>query len=254
MSASDQQKLHLGDGSAISLALWGEERAVSQLVTRASTSEPAHVHFVNAYTLALAETDPRMRAALSDSNAICLPDGKPLSKLLETLSGHRQLQTRGPSVFKQVIAQTSGRTLRHFLLGSSPAVLDAIERRFKQDGSATNEIVGISSPPFLPISAWDIESIAAQIESANPDIIWLGLGTPKQDHLAPILAKRCDTLVACVGAAFDFYAEHKREAPTRMTQLGLEWLFRWAQEPRRLTRRYTTGNIRFIRLAIRNIR
>ena len=114
-------------------------------------------------------------------------------------------------------------------------------------------IVGTHAPPFGPFDDGVIEALAARITSVAPQIVWVGLGTPKQDFVAARLVAATNVTCVAVGAAFDFLAGTKREAPGWVQWCGLEWLFRLMTEPRRLWRRYLLGNARFLRIAARDV-
>jgi N-acetylglucosaminyldiphosphoundecaprenol N-acetyl-beta-D-mannosaminyltransferase len=115
------------------------------------------------------------------------------------------------------------------------------------------KVVGWYSPPFRPLSAEEDQAIIDQINALDPHIIWVGLSTPKQERwmAAHVGRVRAPVLIG-VGAAFDMHTGAVRQAPTWMQRLGLEWLFRLTQEPRRLWRRYLRNNPRFaMRIAAR---
>jgi N-acetylglucosaminyldiphosphoundecaprenol N-acetyl-beta-D-mannosaminyltransferase len=139
---------------------------------------------------------------------------------------------------------------RHFFYGGAPGVADVLAHKFALQ-FPTHEIAGTFSPPYRNLSPDEDREMCSMINDANSDIIWVGLGTPKQErwmhnhrHLlsAPVLVG--------VGAAFDFHAGRVRSAPTWMGDHGLEWLFRLAQEPRRLWHRYLVRGSEFAALAI----
>jgi N-acetylglucosaminyldiphosphoundecaprenol N-acetyl-beta-D-mannosaminyltransferase len=135
--------------------------------------------------------------------------------------------------------------LRHYLYGSTADVVGALARRLAELAPGV-EIVGAESPPFRPLSEGEEERLVEQIRSARPDIVWVGLGTPRQDKFVDRFRDHLGTTLVAVGAAFDFIAGAKRQAPGWMQDLGLEWVFRLATEPRRLWRRYLVGNILFL--------
>lgn len=200
------------------------------------------IHLINAYSIALSSEQEDYRKCLE--TAYCnLPDGKPLS-LLTRFSRLPLSQVRGPRLFEAVLDRGRSIGLRHFLLGSTPetlkALVEAIEGKFP--GAL---IVGIESPPFRKLSSDEVVEQDIRIKQAEADIVWVGLGTPKQDFEAQRLASVGFSAIA-VGAAFDFTAGVKKEAPAWMTAVGFEWLFRFATEPRRLWRRYLIGNIKFL--------
>jgi N-acetylglucosaminyldiphosphoundecaprenol N-acetyl-beta-D-mannosaminyltransferase len=112
-------------------------------------------------------------------------------------------------------------------------------------------VAGTLSPPFRPLSPAEDEAIVALINSAAPDFVWVGLGAPQQDLWVASHRSRLNAAaLLAVGAAFDFHAGTRRRAPGWMQRSGTEWLFRLAMEPRRLARRYTVVNARFLRLVL----
>ncbi|MBD1538840.1 WecB/TagA/CpsF family glycosyltransferase [Arthrobacter sp. S13_S34] len=202
------------------------------------------IHLINAYSVALTESDSFYRRCLEEASHN-LPDGRPLAWVTK-LSSAPLNQVRGPALFEKVIDLGRQHGVRHFLLGSTPETLDLLEAALKHRYPGV-KVVGKYSPPFRSLSARDIEYQDTQILNADADIVWVGLGTPKQDLEARRLARDKGLYAIAVGAAFDFSAGTKKEAPRWVGNLGLEWLFRFASEPRRLWRRYLIGNLVFIR-------
>ena len=135
---------------------------------------------------------------------------------------------------------------RHYLYGGAPGVADALAARLRRRFPGLR-IVGTYSPPFRPLPARDDAEVDRAINQANPDIVWVGLSTPKQERWAAAHVGRLRAPVLIgVGAAFDLHAGRKKQAPRWIQRGGLEWLFRLGQEPRRLWRRYLVNNPRFI--------
>jgi N-acetylglucosaminyldiphosphoundecaprenol N-acetyl-beta-D-mannosaminyltransferase len=231
------------------------DAAVAVFVQGVASGAPAQAHrLVNSYTFALADADPAYRSLLAQSG-INLPDGKPLVVALNRLerNGQRFGQVRGPSFFVRCLDEGRAQGVRHFLVGGSPELLeslkDVVGRRFPG-----TQIVGMISPPFRTLTDAERAEQDSEIQASDADVVWVGLGTPKQDFEAQRI---CDTLgvtSAAVGAAFDFVAGTKPEAPEWMRKLGPEWVFRLMSEPRRLWRRYLFGNTRFLLIVLREAR
>jgi N-acetylglucosaminyldiphosphoundecaprenol N-acetyl-beta-D-mannosaminyltransferase len=221
------------------------EAAARELITVAQTvsNRGRGVHLVNAYTLSLAHTDQRYAEMLRGAWAN-FPDGKPLAWVTR-FSRHPLNQVRGPQLFQDVLDAGRDRSLKHFLLGGSEDTLsrltDALTR--KHPGI---EIVGTYSPPFRAQTIEEQTIQDALIASSGAQVVWVGLGTPKQDYETERLAAVLPVVACAVGAAFDFAAGTKKEAPHWMTSVGLEWLYRFATEPRRLWKRYLVGNVVFL--------
>lgn len=205
------------------------------------------VHLCNAYTLALADRDVWMRQMLSRAG-LNFPDGKAVVWANRLAHPDKDLPTErvyGPDFFLAVFDRGQDVGLRHYLLGSTPQVLDALRRRLL-DRYPAARIVGSESPPFRELTDAEVASRTERIRASGAQIVWVGLGTPKQDRESAQLAARLPVVAAAVGAAFDFVAGTKRQAPVWMQDRGVEWVFRLLSEPRRLWRRYLFGNARFL--------
>jgi N-acetylglucosaminyldiphosphoundecaprenol N-acetyl-beta-D-mannosaminyltransferase len=211
------------------------------------------VHLVNAWSVVCADKDENVLAALSGPG-VNLPDGTPLvwNARLRRADVPAQ-RVRGPQYFEDVIDRGRALGVRHFLLGGTEETLqlliDNILERFP--GAI---LAGAESPPFRDLADDERQEQDARIKDSRADIVWVGLGTPKQDFEAERLAQSMPVLAAAVGAAFDFSAGTVRPAPLWMQRNGLEWAHRFATEPRRLWRRYLIGNVEFIRVAGRRRR
>lgn len=225
--------------------------AASAVIQAAQTKSPtgAAVHLINAYSIALAQSDGAFRDSLS-GDAYNFPDGKPLSWVTR-LTKRRLWQVRGPQFFHDVMDQGRAPRVRHFLLGGSEELLVKLQRNLEARHPGVI-IAGAYSPPFRTLSPSEVVAQDELIRDARADIVWVGLGTPKQDIEVRRLAASLTVVACAVGAAFDFTAGMKREAPRWMTTLGVEWLFRLLSEPRRLWRRYLIGNFVFLAAVIRN--
>ncbi|MFI7339045.1 WecB/TagA/CpsF family glycosyltransferase [Streptomyces sp. NPDC050085] len=215
------------------------------MVDAALARHPHHIHLCNAYTLALADTDPALRALLQDPGAVNFPDGQGV-----VWAGGMRERVYGPDLFLNVFREGQAGGLRHYLLGSTRDVLDrlAAELRSRFPDAL---IVGTESPPFRELGVEEREFQARRIAESGAHIVWIGLGTPKQDHEAGRLAALHPAVYVAVGAAFDFVSGNKPQAPGWMQRHGLEWLFRLCSEPRRLWKRVVWGHPRFVWAALR---
>ena len=232
------------------------QRAADDVLSLAAASHThgVDVHLCNAYTLALADSDSEFHDLLSRA-ARNYPDGMSVVWANRLKNGKHLPDERvyGPDLFLDVLSQGQDRGIRHYLLGGSPQALQALQteigRRFPNA-----EVVGAESPPFRELTDDEWNEQAQRIATTNPQIVWVGLGTPKQDWAAARLATELPMVIVAVGAAFDFIAGHKRQAPRWMQDHGLEWSYRLATEPRRLWKRYLVGNTRFLYAVARNSR
>ena len=213
------------------------------------------VHFCNAYNVALARSDvPYSR--LLDAGDVVFSDGVPI-----TWVGRRAYpavapeweRVYGPDVMRGVLAQSDSSGPRHYLLGSDPDTLGRLIGRLRS-AHPSAQIVGSESPPFRAATAEELVVRDQRIRDSGATIVWVGLGTPKQDVEVARLAGSLPVMAMAVGAAFDFLAGTKAQAPVWIQRSGLEWAFRLVSEPRRLGRRYLWGNSVFALEAAKTLR
>ncbi|MDD9205619.1 WecB/TagA/CpsF family glycosyltransferase, partial [Georgenia sp. 10Sc9-8] len=204
------------------------------------------VRLANAYSLACASQDAGYLDLLQGPG-VNLPDGTPVAWAMGVLGDAPAEKVRGASFFRTVLQRGADRGLRHYFFGTSPETLDKMVRRVTAQSPGLR-IAGASAPPMGSVEDILTESVIRSIGDARPDVVWVGLGSPKQDYVARILAERLGLPCIGVGAAFDFVAGTKCEAPRLLQRLGLEWTHRLLSEPRRLWRRYAFGNTRFAML------
>jgi N-acetylglucosaminyldiphosphoundecaprenol N-acetyl-beta-D-mannosaminyltransferase len=210
------------------------------------------VHLCNAYTLALADKDANFMALLKAAS-INFPDGKSVvwaNRLLHRNQNIPGDRVYGPDLFLDVFDQGQAHGLRHYLLGSTQSVLSKLEEELRRRFPMA-EIVGTRSPPFRQQTVEEQTEQVSHIAKTHAQIVWVGLGTPKQDWESAWLAHETNAVFVAVGAAFDFVAGEKQQAPVWMQRHGLEWVFRLGSEPRRMWKRYLFGNFGFLVAAVR---
>lgn len=227
--------------------------AVDQIVTLASAAKPTAVRLSNAYCVALASKDPSYEALLN-SDGLNFPDGTPVVWFMRAKAeDSRPDRVRGPSLFKDTLSETQDMNIGHFFLGTSDETLNKLMSRLKDD-LPNLKVSGHYAPPYAPLSAESIEICVREVRNTDAQIVWVALGTPKQDFLAAELATDTGLVCVAVGAAFDFAAGTTKEAPIWIQNSGFEWLYRLISEPKRLWRRYLFSNIVFIYSAIKEYR
>lgn len=230
--------------------------AAGEAVRRGEAGHPGlAVHFCNAYNVALAkDTDPY--ATLLDSADVVFSDGVPITwvgrRAYPALAATWE-RVYGPDVMRGVLAAPADASSAHYLLGGDPATLTALRQRIATAYPAAR-VVGADSPPFRAATADELTARDAAIRASGATHVWVGLGTPKQDVEVARLAESLPVVALAVGAAFDFLAGTKAQAPAWMQRSGTEWAFRLASEPRRLGRRYLWGNSVFALESIRTLR
>jgi N-acetylglucosaminyldiphosphoundecaprenol N-acetyl-beta-D-mannosaminyltransferase len=205
--------------------------------------------FCTVHTLVESQDDPDLASAVNHS--IACPDGMPLVWLCRLKGAKWTHRVYGPDTTLALCEYGVSRGWKHYFYGSTEetvkALADSLTQRFPG-----LQVAGYYSPPFRQLSAEEDAAIVDQINESGADLVWVGLGMPKQElwmaEHAPLLKA---PVVLAVGAAFDFHSGVKRQAPRWMQRSGLEWLFRLTQEPRRLWRRYLICNSRFLWLLLR---
>jgi N-acetylglucosaminyldiphosphoundecaprenol N-acetyl-beta-D-mannosaminyltransferase len=177
---------------------------------------------------------------------LCTPDGMPMV-WAGKLNGHREMsRVYGPDLMLDVCAWSETSGCRHFFYGGADGVAERLTQKLKARFPKL-VVAGTFTPPFRRLLADEEKKLQEQIRAARPDILWVGLSTPKQEKfMAEFLPKLDVTLMIGVGAAFDFHSGRGRQAPRWMQRSGLEWFYRLSCEPRRLGPRYFRNNPRFV--------
>lgn len=183
------------------------------------------------------QKQPGLRKIFNESG-LTTPDGMAIVWLLK-LAGHQHVsRVYGPELMLAVCQLSLTKGYTHYLFGGNPQVPEQLAQSLETQFPGI-KIVGTYSPPFHPLTTEEDEKIIQAINETHPDIVWVGLSTPKQEWwMAEHLGKIKAPVMVGVGAAFDFLSGNKRQAPKWMQKNGLEWLFRLSTEPRRLWRRY----------------
>jgi len=198
------------------------------------------------HSVMVARSDPGMHEALRDA-VITVPDGMPIVWAANALGEKLPNRVYGPELMRRYCDRSAERGHRVWLYGGrdqGALVQLALNLRQKHPGI---QIVGGYSPPFRPLSEDEDAAVAKQINDARADVVWVGIGVPKQEKWMVRMRERLDAPVLCaVGAAFDFHAGRVSQAPRWMQERGLEWTYRIAQEPRRLLPRYLVTNPSFM--------
>lgn len=221
--------------------------ATDWIVGAAKRRLPIPVRFMNAWSVVCAhDDDAYLREVIRFG--VNFPDGKPLPIVAKIRAAGKLSQVRGPNAFRSVLDRGRPAGIRHMFLGASDETLRSLVARVEEEYPGV-EVAGCYAPPYAPIDEKFVQACVAAIRASDPDLIWVALGTPKQDRLALAIAEETQRMSLAVGAAFDFVAGTVREAPRWVQMIGFEWSYRLLAEPRRLWRRYLIGNFRFLWLA-----
>lgn len=192
-----------------------------------------------------AQSDPEFRKILNRSFR-SVPDGMP-TVWVGRLQGRRSMRrVYGPDFMIQFCGQSVARNYRHFLYGGNQGVAEQLAENLRRRIPGL-QIVGTYTPPFRQLNADEERELAAKVQESKPDVIWVGLSTPKQERFMARYLGQLDTkLMVGVGAAFDVHTGRIKDAPAWVKAAGLQWLHRLLLEPRRLARRYLVNNPKFV--------
>ncbi len=207
--------------------------------------EQSYVCVTGVHGIMESRRDEALRRIHNDAGLVT-PDGMPLVWLGWWQGQRRMDRVYGPDLVLACCAHSRTRGYRHFFYGGGDGVAALLSERLRARFPEL-QVVGMYTPPFRPLTEPEEKELALQIAEAAPDILWVGLSTPKQERwMAEHIGRLAVPVMIGVGAAFDFHAGLKRQAPRWVQRAGLEWLFRLGTEPRRLWRRYLANNPRFV--------
>jgi N-acetylglucosaminyldiphosphoundecaprenol N-acetyl-beta-D-mannosaminyltransferase len=208
--------------------------------------EKGYICAASVYPVMVCQDDPELRDAVLGSS-MTVPDGQPLVWAMNALGGEHPSRVYGPNLMAHYCARSALSGTRMFLYGGrnqGALVQLTLNLRKRYPGL---RIVGGYAPPYRDLTSDERRRVIEEINDSGADVVWVGIGVPKQEKWMASIRDDLETPVLIgVGAAFDFHAGLTPQAPETVQNLGLEWLFRLIQEPRRLWRRYLRYNPRFI--------
>ena len=206
---------------------------------------PQYVCVSNVHSIMESWDDPSLRRIHNEAGLVT-PDGMPLVWVSRRRGLDHVDRVYGPDLMLALCEHSVERGYRHFLYGGSEGVPERLAERLRARFPGL-QIVGAYAPPFRPLTPDEDARVVQRINGAQPDVVWVGLGMPRQEQWMHAHVGRLEAPVLLgVGAAFDFHAGLKKQAPRWMQRAGLEWSFRLMTEPRRLWKRYLRHNPRFV--------
>jgi len=188
--------------------------------------------------------DPVFRLKVNQADLV-VPDGRPLVWSLQMLGCSQARQARGPSLFLDLCAKAAAQGMPIGLFGGTPESLYDLQIYLRHEFPGLRIACAIS-PPFRSLTVAEDEACIRQITESGARILFVGIGCPKQENWMAAHKGKLSCVMIGVGAAFDFFSGRRKQAPRWMQQAGLEWLFRLANDPRRLWKRYLRHNPRFV--------
>ncbi len=219
------------------------ESCINNIFDDFESTRGKYICVSNVHTTVMAHDDPSYFKVQAES-FMSVPDGKPLSVI-----GRKQFpemdRVTGPDLMRRVFLESKERKLRHFFYGNTEENLEKLISVLKRDWPWL-DICGYEPSVFRDMSSEEEEELAQRINSTNPDFVWVALGAPRQELFCNRNVSRINGLMIGVGGAFNILSGLIPEAPQWMQRLSLEWFYRFLQEPKRLFKRYTVTNFKFI--------
>lgn len=229
----------------VALSAMTMQGARDRVANWVETGQQHYVNICTADTVVQCYDRPDMARIVMNAG-MATTDGMPLVWLARHFGFADATRVYGPDLMLELCALSEEKGFSHYFYGATDVVLTQLRQNLLARFPKL-KVAGMYSPPFRPLEESEKAEVAAMINAAKPDIVWCGLGTPKQDYwVAEFRPKLECAAILAVGAAFNFHAGNVKQAPRWMMKSGLEWLFRLLVEPKRLWRRYLIGNPRFV--------
>ncbi len=208
-----------------------------------------YIAVTDMHSLMQAQQAASFKMILQNADLV-VPDGFPLVWLGRRKGFDLRRRVYGPELMERFCELSAAKGYRHFFYGGAPGVAGKLSARFAARFPGL-QVAGSYCPPFRPLTRQEDEEIVSLIDGSQADVVWVGLGAPKQERWMHEHRGRLKAPVLVgVGAAFDFHTGRIAQAPEWMRERGLEWLFRLSREPRRLWRRYVIYGTRFVALVL----
>jgi N-acetylglucosaminyldiphosphoundecaprenol N-acetyl-beta-D-mannosaminyltransferase len=219
--------------------------AVAAIDGAIMTRSKGYVCVTGVHGVSEAQSNPAFRAILNNA-FLNTPDGMPLVWIGRSSGFQEMDRVYGPDLLLEVCRASESEGWRHFFYGGGPGTAADLAATLRSKFPRI-QIVGTHTPPFRPLTPSEFEELQAQVAGARPDIIWVGLSTPKQElFMSSTLSSLDVPIMIGIGAAFDLISGKVRQSPRWIQRIGFEWLYRLIQEPRRLWRRYFKNNPLFV--------
>ena len=245
------KKLRVGSFDFTPATFSDATRTIVEIIQKTNDAEKGtSIHFANANNIALAENDASYQNTINVGDLV-FTDGVPVVCAAKRIHPQDKWErVYGPDVTEWILSSPElSETAKHYFLGSTQEtmekLLEKIATRFPRA-----QVVGHDCPPFREPTAQELDERDERIKASGATVVWVGLGTPKQDFEVQRLAHNLPVTAMAVGAAFDFLAETVPQAPKWIQKSGFEWGYRLVREPKRLAKRYFWGNPQFIKSVV----
>ncbi len=232
----------------VNFAVSNVENAVLYVRTHLKEFFGKYICFCNVHTTVEASENPDYMK-IQNASALTFPDGQPIVNMIQKAGFVKAERIAGPDFMDAMFKSTMDGKLSHFFYGSSEETIELLKKKLPERFPGI-DIRGFYSPPFRELTEQEDEEVVEMLNSSGADLIWIGLGAPKQEKWMAAHEGKIHGVMLGVGAGFNFYAGNIKRAPKWIRRIGMEWLYRLFQDPKRLFKRYFESNIKFIWKAI----
>ena len=224
--------------------------SLNRIIELARQKKSSYVCIANVHMLVEANKDKEFANVVNNADLVTA-DGMPIVKSMKSLYGIKQDRIAGMDLLPDIMKASEKNQLSVFFYGSTTEVLNLIKNKIGTDFPHLIT-AGFYSPPFRDITEKEENDIINLIGKSKANIVFVGLGCPKQEKWMAKMKGKINSAMIGVGGAFQVYSELQKRAPKWMQKNGLEWLFRFFQDPKRLWKRYLTTNTSFIYLFLKH--
>lgn len=203
-----------------------------------------YICFSNVHTTVMAHDNPDYRA-IQNGSAYTFPDGSPIARQQKRLGYMNAERVSGPDFMNAMFRGTMDGKISHYFYGSTEETIEKLRKGLEKNYPGIY-IKGMYSPPFRDLTPEEDAQTVQMLNDSGADIIWIGLGAPKQEKWMAAHKDKVNALMIGVGAGSNFYAGTVKRAPKWVQKAGMEWLYRLLQDPKRLWKRYFVTNIKYI--------
>ena len=228
----------------IDFAVSNVENAVLYVRTHIKDMIGKYICFCNVHTTVEASEHPDYMK-IQNGSALTFPDGQPIVGRIRKAGFIKAERIAGPDFMQAMFESTMDGKVSHFFYGSSEETIELLKKKLPEKFPGM-DIRGFYSPPFRALTAEEDEEIVRMLNASGAELIWIGLGAPKQEKWMAEHQGKVSGVMLGVGAGFNFFAGNIKRAPLWMQKIGVEWLYRLFQDPKRLLKRYLESNAKFI--------
>ena len=237
----------------VGISVLSLDLAVETLFRGVEQGELGYVTVTGVHGVVESQSDNELRK-IHNRSFLSTPDGMPMVWLGKWRGHDEMTRVYGPDLMLRVIDEGRGRGAKHYFFGGGDGVVEKLKGCLSSQYEGL-EVVGLYTPPFRPLTEGEELELLDHLLEEKPHFVWVGLSTPKQERFMHGFLKKYGeklknldhgVIFLGVGAAFDFHAGLVSQAPSLVQKIGMEWFYRLCMEPRRLWKRYTVNNSKFI--------